>query len=219
MQLLFSLSLLDRAHADFSLAFSHGLQFTIPPPKTVSVQPPPFSHTHKVYSNLKYSKDSPCVLQAVSPPFSFPPPPRSQECLDRSKWCDCDCSAGRLPLSVFGKSDVSRGREERGKNLSEGEGEGESSFEQQGMAALQRTKSSVRSRSPLQPVLLHVFNPLILSHCPLRTSHLQHCIRFLPLNQTPSFFFSLYLPTRPLFTLPVRPNLWGGGGVQKRRDL
>lgn len=82
-------------------------------PKTLSLHPPPppCSHTHSVFK----SKDSPCVMQAVSrrPPLSFclpllsfsplslsPPPPPSPECLDRSKWCDCDCSAGRLPLHV-----------------------------------------------------------------------------------------------------------------------
>lgn len=84
------------------------------------------AQTHTAYSG----KDSPCVVQAVSPVshlspslfLSFPPAfhPPSPECLDRSKWCDCDCSAGRLPLSVFGKSDVKgkgRGREKKGKVL------------------------------------------------------------------------------------------------------
>lgn len=109
--------------------------FTRPsiPQNHVSLHPLPFSHTHIVYSNLK---DSPrpvsCKLLVplfiLSPslfllPFSSPPPP-SLECLDRSKWCDCDCSAGRLPLSVFGKSDVSRGREEREKAEQEREREG-----------------------------------------------------------------------------------------------
>lgn len=44
--------------------------FTRPsiPQNHVSLHPPPFGHTHIVYSNLK---DSPCVMQAVSPPFHF----------------------------------------------------------------------------------------------------------------------------------------------------
>lgn len=46
---------------------------------------------------------SPSLPRSLSPPRSPAP-----ACLDRSKWCDCDCSAGRLPLSVFGKSDAGR---------------------------------------------------------------------------------------------------------------
>lgn len=77
-------------------------------PKSMSLYIPHPALIHIVYSSLK---DSPSVMQAVSPPpshfISLPFPslfclttPPSSECLDRSKWCDCDCSAGRLPLCV-----------------------------------------------------------------------------------------------------------------------
>lgn len=104
---------------DFSLAPFHTAFNSLFPQNYVSLYPPPSRHTHIVYLNLK---DSPSVMQAVSPlhiltPSLFPLSSAlpSPECLDRSKWCDCDCSVGRLPLSVFGKSDASRGREEREK--------------------------------------------------------------------------------------------------------
>ncbi|MEQ2171230.1 hypothetical protein GOODEAATRI_008533 [Goodea atripinnis] len=107
-------------YADFTLSFSHGfLLLPIPFPSTAPPSQPPLKHT--TYSG----EDQPCVVQAVSPLshlspslfLSFPPAfhPPSPECLDRSKWCDCVCPAGRLPLSVFGKSDVSGGRGRREK--------------------------------------------------------------------------------------------------------
>lgn len=103
-----------------------------------------------------------CKLLVPPSSFYLPPlsvsllsPPPSSECLDRSKWCDCDCSAGRLPLHVCLSASLesltwAEGKEE-GKRQRERE-RGESSFEQQGMAALQRAKTSVRSQSPLKPV-------------------------------------------------------------------
>lgn len=86
--------------------------------------PPPPPHPAVVHlltiSSLKthpvWCKVSPFYLPHLPPSFSpLPPPPPLLDCLDRSKWCDCDCSAGRLPLSAFGKSDVSRGRGRREK--------------------------------------------------------------------------------------------------------
>lgn len=122
--------------------------------------------THSVFKSketLPLSRKLLVPLHILSPSL---PPPRSPSpaCLDRSKWCDCDCSAGRLPLSVFGKSDAGRqaGREGKGRRGGGVEGwrvverekaerrrerwnglewrgwGGGGLFEQQGMAALQR---------------------------------------------------------------------------------
>lgn len=91
-------------YADFSLLPFHTAFYLLFSQFHVPLHPPPCSHTHSVFK----SKGSPCVMQAVSlrSHFDLPPlsvsllPPPSPECLDRSKWCDCDCSAGRLPLHV-----------------------------------------------------------------------------------------------------------------------
>lgn len=59
-------------------AFSHGLTLF---PKSMSLCiPPPCSHTHSVFK----SKDSPCVMQAVSFPLSFYLPPLSLSLLPPS---------------------------------------------------------------------------------------------------------------------------------------
>lgn len=154
-------------------------------------------------------------LLILSPsPFLLSSAPPSPECLDRSKWCDCDCSACRLPLSVFGKSDVSRGIEGREKAERKRE-RGKSSFEQQGMAVLQRTKSNVRSQPPVLCLPLSIcsqssllsfshtvfFNNLFLSECPIFN-----------LLSTVSYFEStllilFYLSTGPSPPYPVYPNL------------
>lgn len=77
--------------------------------------------THSVFKSketLPLSRKLLVPLHILSPslPRSLPPPRSpSPACLDRSKWCDCDCSAGRLPLSVFGKSDAGRQAGKAGK--------------------------------------------------------------------------------------------------------
>lgn len=50
----------------------------------------------RLVQNTAGSWDSPCVASPSSSSSSAPSP----ECLDRSKWCDCEHSAGRLPQHV-----------------------------------------------------------------------------------------------------------------------
>lgn len=117
-----------------------------------------------------------CKLLVPPPHFiSLPFPslfclPPSAECLDRSKWCDCDCSAGRLPLHVCLSASLESLTWAEGEEEGKRQRRGESSFEQQGMADLQRAKCSVRSRPQLQPVPLsltvYVLSALSSSHSP-----------------------------------------------------
>lgn len=115
----------------FSPAFSHGLLLTFL--NSISLYIPHPAVIHIVYSSLK---THPVSCKLLAPPlilspspfpslFCLPPCP---ECLDRSKWCDCDCSAGRLPfhvcLSASLESLTWAEGEEEGKRLREREREG-----------------------------------------------------------------------------------------------
>lgn len=158
--------LLCCAHVQIFLSclFTRPSPYSFPSSMSLYIPHPPLIHI--VYSSLK---THPVSCKLLVPPLIFislPFPslfclPPSLECLDKSKWCDCDCSAGRLPLHVCLSASLESltwaEGEEEGKRQRERE-RGESSFEQQGMAALQRVKSSVRSQSLLEPVPL--FLPL-----------------------------------------------------------
>lgn len=150
-------------YTDFSLLPFHTAFYLLFPQVHVSLHPPPCSHTHSIFK----SKDSPCVMQAVSPPplilspspflvSSAPPPPQNV-------WIDLNGVIVTALPAVCPSTSASQRlwkvwREQRermkGKGRERGRERGESSFEQQGMAALQRAKSSVRSQSQLQPVPL-----------------------------------------------------------------
>lgn len=69
-------------HRFFSPVASHGLTRTLSPNPCFSTSPPPCSHTHSIFR----SKDSPCVMKAVSPP----PPSPSLFCLPlpENVWID-----------------------------------------------------------------------------------------------------------------------------------
>lgn len=133
----------------------------------VSLLLPPCSHTHKVFK----SKDSPCVMLAVGLPshfiflpfpslFCHPPP--------QNVWIDLNGVIVTALPAVCPSTSASQRlwkvwREQRERKKGKGRGREESSFEQQGMAALQRAKSSVRSRFELQPVLLCLLWLTVLS--------------------------------------------------------
>ena len=145
----FFLSLLCPAYTDFCLLDFH-MAFSL---KLCLHTSPTFqSYTHSVFKSKR--------LQAVSPPSHFISLPFSSLFCPpfQNVWIDLNgvivtalpaaCLSAPLESLTWaggrrkGK-DRERERERRG---------GESSFEQQGMATLQRHKSSVRSLPPLQPV-------------------------------------------------------------------
>lgn len=166
-------------------------------PGSVSFFFPHPAAIHRVYSRLKTHPvsckllDSPSLPCSHSISFPFlsvslllPYPP---ECLDRSKWCDCDCSVGRLPLHVcllvsLESLTWAEGREKTERRR------GESSFEQQAMASLQRAKSSIRSSSQLRPVPVFSISGLLWS---LSFSH----------SPTQSFLGCVFPLEHPIFSL------------------
>lgn len=93
-----------RCRAHVLLRWFSLMAFTFPDSTALYPPPPPSPACSEHGRVLRLALCG--AVSLLSSSSSAPSP----ECLDRSKWCDCERSAGRLPLSAFGNSDVSRKR-------------------------------------------------------------------------------------------------------------
>lgn len=180
---------------------------------------------HIVYSSIK---THPVSCKLLVPPLILSPSPfllSSVSPPPQNVWIDLNGVIVTALPAVCPSTSASQRlwkvwREQRerktGKDWESERERGESSFEQQGMAALQRAKSSVRSQSQLQPVPLSL--PLSIcsrslflsfSHTvffrqpiPCRTSHPQLAV----------YNFSLWIDPPPSLSSsqpgPLHPNLF-----------
>lgn len=124
----------------------------------------------------------------ISPPLLWPParPPSLAECLDRSKWCDCDCSASQQCLL---ESLTRTGAEKEGKRQSKREGE---EVEAGGVGG-GWNKAWLPSRDP---ALASEVSLSLVLHLDLPVLSFFYPTLFFPFYSIPSLQFSL--PPHPL---------------------